>query len=99
MITHVELSLLSEALRQRVLAEYALIIRDEHHRLSYQEAAQAYGYTYESIKSMVSRGQVRARGRAGGKYITHADMRNYLRRKKCNGAPRKALRGLQTTID
>jgi hypothetical protein len=98
MITHVDLTLLPADLRTKVLDEYRVALMAPERRLSYREAAWLYGYTYMTMRVLVSRGRIKTVGRAPNRRITHATMRNYITSKRIAGRPRKSLKQRQTAL-
>lgn len=97
MITRVDIRLLSPDLRKQVLEDYKRGLKGAT-RMSYQEAAFLYGYTYQTIRALVTRGRIKSGGAGDKRWITHSAMRRYISGKQRDGAPRKALRNIQTQI-
>lgn len=79
MITHVELALLPEDLREKVLAKYRVALMDPARKLSMHEAAWLYGYRYQTLRWLVCHKKVRSTGKGLRRRVTHAAMRQYRR--------------------
>lgn len=98
MITTVDITLLPDGLRDRVLTWYKLAITREDHLLSIEEAAWLYGYHKATLRWYVYRGYIPSRTRKQRRYVTHAAMRHYIRQRKTTGRPRQALKNAQIRI-
>lgn len=99
MIAHVELAQLPEDLQKVVLAKYRVALMNTERMLTYEEAAWIYGFKPCSIRHMVHKKRLRTVSRGRYRFITHAAMRAYLRQKRKAGAPRKALKSAQLSIN
>lgn len=91
MITHVQLDLLPEDLQQKVLAKYRVALMDPAHRMTQLECAWLYGYQYNSIRSHVCNGKIKATGTQQSRRISHAAMRKFLRERGTGGRKRKSM--------
>lgn len=98
MITTVELALLPPGLQMTVLEQYRKALMDPNRPMTYQEAAWLYGYRYNTIRLYVSEGSLATVGRKPNKRITHQAMRDYMNRKRVDGAPRRALKEAQQQL-
>lgn len=82
MITHVDIALLPEDLRELVLAKYRVALMEPSHRMSMAEAAWLYGYTYQHVRLMVAKRKLRSTGSGLRRRISHAAMRQYRMRRQ-----------------
>ncbi|HRD54657.1 MAG TPA: hypothetical protein PKY96_18620 [Flavobacteriales bacterium] len=98
MITTIDITLLDAELRAVVLAKYRVALMDPSIKLTMLEAAWLYGYTYQTLRHYCSSGWIKTSGKGRNRRITHAAMRTYLRNKKREGTPRKALKGMQQQL-
>ncbi len=94
----IDVTLLPEPTRKRVLMEYRRALMDPAHEMTYEECAWLYGYTYATIRWAASKGRLATVGRNPNKRVRHEDMRRYMVTKKKVGTPRKSQRNLQISL-
>lgn len=98
----IDVDLLSDETRNRVLAERRVIMMKPSYRMNAREAAELYEYTYGTLKTYLASQKLKVKRRGklkpNARVITHAAMRALIRGKKCAGRPREALRKKQTAI-
>ena len=97
MIRTIDITLLPQGLRGQVLEAYRQVLKTEDRRLTMEEAAGLYGFTYQTIRSYVAARLIRTTGRGRDRRIRHKDMRAYLKRRQ-QGHPRRAQLEQQTAI-
>lgn len=81
MITRVDIALLPEDLQEVVLAKYRVALMDPSRKLTMEEAAWLYGYTYQTIRCLVAQGRVRSTGTRVNRRVSHAAVRQYRTRR------------------
>lgn len=77
MITTVDITLLDEETRDLVLAKYRVALMDPTRKMTMQEAAWLYGYTYQTIRWLVAHEKMRSTGHGKHHRLTHAAVRAY----------------------
>lgn len=97
MITHVDLSLLPDDLREQVLAKYRVALMEPGRKLTMQEASWLYGYTYLTVRWLVARGLIKSTGSGPKRRLSHAAMRSYRNARK-KAIPTRRERSRQTKL-
>lgn len=90
-MTKVDISILTEEQQERVLdwidrAKRAYLT-DHTRAMTMREAAEAYGYTYGTIRVYVHDGLIKSIGKGHGRRITHEAMLDYIVNKSVAGRP------------
>lgn len=95
----VDLNDMPANLQQMVRAwRAAKVLKDQGRLMTIPEAADAYGYTVDTLRQLVASKAVRSVRRRGQRRISHANMRRYLAGGHGRGFGRKARRTTQTSI-
>lgn len=60
-------------------------LTDENRTMTLQEAAEAYGYEYGTIRIYVHKGDIASIGKGRDRRVSHAAMREYIRNRGIGG--------------
>lgn len=87
---NVDISDLPDELRQRVVRQLRIARMNEQYLMTYKEAAEIYGYSYQSIRTYVAQRRLGVVHTNRGPRLTHASMRAYRSTLSGTGRPLKA---------